>query len=216
MADITVQTLIDAYSVGVFPMAESAEDDALYWIDPDMRGILPLERFHVPRRLARTIRSGKFEIRIDSAFSHVIDACASVSGARDTTWINRRIRNLYIELFDIGHCHSVETWRDGKMVGGLYGVRLGGAFFGESMFSRQTDASKVALVYLVARLKYGGFTLLDTQFVTKHLKQFGATELPQSAYKSKLKSALQIHGDIFALDQGLPAEDVLHVVSQTS
>jgi len=216
MADITPQTLIDAYSVGIFPMAESAEDDALYWIDPEIRGILPLESFHTPKRLARTIRSGKFEIRIDSSFKDVIEACASTGNARDTTWINRRIRNLYTDLFELGYCHCVETWLDGKLVGGLYGLRLGGAFFGESMFSTTTDASKVALVYLVARLKYGGFTLLDTQFVTDHLQQFGAIEMPQAEYKKTLKKALEYSGDFQRLDQRALPADILQSVSQTS
>lgn len=216
MAEITPQTLIDAYSVGIFPMAESAEDDALYWIDPEMRGILPLSSFHIPKRLARTIRSCKFDIRIDGDFKQVIEACASTNNIRNTTWINRRIRNLYTDLFELGYCHCVETWLDGEMVGGLYGVRLGGAFFGESMFSKTRDASKVALVYLVARLKYGGFKLLDTQFVTDHLQQFGAVEMPQAEYKEALREALEYSGDFHLLNQRASPGDILQSVSQTS
>jgi len=155
-------------------MAEDADDPSLFWVEPRERGVIPLDGFRVAKRLARTVRSDRFEIRVDRDFDAVIAHCATSGEGRDRTWINARIRRLYGELFDLGHCHTVEAYRDGRLVGGLYGVRLGAAFFGESMFHTVRDASKVALVHLVARLKAGGFTLLDTQFVTDHLAQFGA------------------------------------------
>jgi leucyl/phenylalanyl-tRNA--protein transferase len=190
MIEITPQVLLKAYACGIFPMAESAEDNALYWIEPERRGILPLDRMHVPRRLARTIRNGGFEVQIDRNFEAVIDGCAAPRSGRRSTWINGRIRSLYRELFALGHCHTVEVWQDGVLTGGLYGVHLGRAFFGESMFSRARDASKIALVYLVARLKYGGFTLLDTQFVTGHLARFGAIEVSRDEFQRFLEAAL--------------------------
>jgi leucyl/phenylalanyl-tRNA--protein transferase len=188
--EITPLVLLKAYACGIFPMAESAEDNALYWIEPERRGILPLDRLHVPQRLARTIRNGGFEVKIDSDFDAVIEGCAAPRAGRRSTWINARICNLYRELFTMGHCHTVEVWQDGKLVGGLYGVHLGRAFFGESMFSRVRDASKIALVYLVARLKYGGFELLDTQFVTEHLARFGVIEVSRAEFQRKLGGAL--------------------------
>jgi len=190
MIEITPQVLLKAYACGIFPMAESAEDNALYWIEPERRGILPLDRVHIPKRLARTIRSGGFEVKIDRNFEAVIDGCAAPRSGRRSTWINGRIRGLYRELFALGHCHTVEVWQDGALIGGLYGVHLGRAFFGESMFSRARDASKIALVYLVARLKYGGFTLLDTQFVTGHLARFGAIEVSRDEFQRFLDAAL--------------------------
>src|SRR6476620_1463598 len=190
MIEITPQVLLKAYACGIFPMAESAEDNALYWIEPERRGILPLDRVHVPKRLARTIRKGGFEVRIDRNFEEVIEGCAAPRSGRRSTWINARIRNLYRELFVLRHCHTVEVWQDGQLTGGLYGVHLGHAFFGESMFSRARDASKIALVYLIARLKYGGFTLLDTQFVTGHLARFGAIEVSREEFQRLLEAAL--------------------------
>ncbi len=190
MIEITPQVLLKAYACGIFPMAESAEDNALYWIEPERRGILPLDRMHVPRRLARTIRGGGFEVKVDRNFEAVIEGCAAPRSGRRSTWINGRIRSLYRELFALGHCHTIEVWQDGALVGGLYGVHLGRAFFGESMFSRARDASKIALVYLVARLKYGGFTLLDTQFVTGHLTRFGAIEVSREEFQRLLEAAL--------------------------
>lgn len=177
--EITPQVLLKAYSCGIFPMAESADDPALYWIEPQHRGILPLDRVHVPRRLARTLRSTLLDVRIDTDFEAVIEGCAQARVGRHSTWINGRIRALYRELFRMGYCHTIEVWSGKRIVGGLYGVALGGAYFGESMFSFERDASKIALVHLVGRLVYGGFTLLDTQFVTEHLKQFGTTEVDQ-------------------------------------
>ena len=190
MIEITPQVLLKAYACGIFPMAESAEDNALYWIEPERRGILPLDHVHVPKRLARTIRRGGFEVKIDNDFEAVIEGCAAPRSGRRSTWINGRIRALYRELFALGHCHTVEVWQDGVLAGGLYGVHLGRAFFGESMFSRARDASKIALVYLVARLKYGGFTLLDTQFVTGHLARFGAIEVSRQEFQRCLEAAL--------------------------
>lgn len=214
--ELTPQVLLKAYACGIFPMAESADDPGLYWIEPEARGILPLGRFHIPRRLRRTVRNGHFEIHIDRDFDRVIAACAEAVPGRNKTWINARIRNLYGELFEIGHCHTVEAWADGKLVGGLYGVRLGGAFFGESMFSRVSDASKVALVHLVARLKVGGFRLLDSQFTTDHLKQFGAVDVDRHQYHHLLERAIEAEADFYRLPGGATGEEVLQSVSQTS
>jgi leucyl/phenylalanyl-tRNA--protein transferase len=214
--DITPQVLLKAYACGIFPMAESAEDPTLYWIEPEERGVLPLDQVRVPKRLARTIRQEKFEIRVDTSFHGVIAGCAAARAGRRTTWINRRIAELYEELFRMGYCHTVETWLDGRLVGGLYGVHLGGVFFGESMFSTERDASKVALVYLVARLIYGRFKLLDTQFVTEHLRQFGAIEISRPEFHKRLSEALQVHSGFHELPLGTAASDVLQLVSQTS
>ena len=195
LMEITPQVLLKAYACGIFPMSESADDPGMFWVEPEWRGIIPLDEFHVPKRLARTVRQNVFEIRIDSDFEAVISACAEATPDRRSTWINNRIRRLYSELFALGHCHTVETWQDGKLVGGLYGVKLGSAFFGESMFSRKTDASKVALVHLVERLKSRNFMLLDTQFTTDHLKKFGAIEVSRSEYEILLHNALQQDAD---------------------
>lgn len=195
LVEITPEVLLKAYACGIFPMAESASDPGLYWIEPDRRGVIPLENFHMSGRLARTVRSDRFEIRIDHDFDAVIDGCAKPGPGRRKTWINKRIRRLYTDLAAIGHCHTVEAWQDGKLAGGLYGVRLGGAFFGESMFHTETDASKVALVHLAARLIKGGFVLLDTQFVTEHLRGFGAVDVPRRTYHKLLEDALAISGD---------------------
>lgn len=216
MIEITPQVLLKAYACGIFPMAESADDNALYWIEPERRGILPLDAIHVPKRLSRTIRQGRFEIRTDSDFDGVIDGCAGARPERRSTWINDRIRTLYRELYNLGHCHTVEAWREGRLVGGLYGVHLGGAFFGESMFSHERDASKIALVYLAARLKFGGFKLLDTQFVTEHLTRFGATEVTREAFQRLLEEALAVSADFFALSADVSPDSVLQLVSQTS
>ena len=190
MLTLTPDLLLQAYAVGIFPMAESAEDQELFWVDPQRRGIIPLDDFHVPRRLRRTVRNGGFEIRCDTAFAAVMRGCAAATSERPQTWINDEIIQLYTALFRRGAAHSVEAWLDGTLVGGLYGVHIGAVFFGESMFSRVTDASKVALVHLVARLRRGGFMLLDTQFTTVHLERFGAVEIPRRAYHARLKAAL--------------------------
>jgi leucyl/phenylalanyl-tRNA--protein transferase len=187
---ITPSLLLRAYACGIFPMADSADDPTLYWVEPRIRGVLPLDRFHVSRRLARTVRSDPYEIRVDSDFEGVIGGCAAPRPGRRITWINEPIRRLYGELFRAGHVHTVEAWRDGRLVGGLYGLKLAAAFFGESMFSAERDASKVALVHLVAQLKAGGFTLLDTQFLTPHLAQFGAIEIPRDRYVRLLDEAI--------------------------
>ena len=202
LVEITPEVLLKAYACGIFPMAESADDSGLYWIEPELRGVLPLEGFHVSSRLERTVRSDAFEIRVDTAFEAVLDGCAAPGAGRDKTWINGRIRRLYGDLYEIGHCHSVEAWRDDRLVGGLYGVELGGAFFGESMFHTERDASKVALVHLVARLRRGGFRLLDTQFVTEHLRRFGAVETPRREYHRLLEHALRVEADFFAWEKG--------------
>ena len=171
-------------------MAERRDDPDLFWVSPQSRGIIPLETFHVPKRLQRTVRSDRFMVTADEAFGEVMRACAAPTDERPESWINEEILRLYAALHASRHAHSIECWRDGTLVGGLYGVRLGGAFFGESMFSRERDASKVALVHLVARMKHGKFSLLDTQFITEHLKQFGTVEIPRGDYLARLKRAL--------------------------
>ncbi|MCB5175937.1 leucyl/phenylalanyl-tRNA--protein transferase [Microvirga lenta] len=193
--EITPEILLKAYAAGIFPMAEDANDPSLFWVEPRERGIIPLDRFHVGKRLARTVRSDHFEVRVDQDFDAVIDGCAAPGFDRERTWINGRIRRLYGELFDTGYCHTVEVYQDNRLVGGLYGVRLRSAFFGESMFHTERDASKVALVHLVARLRRGGFTLLDTQFVTPHLAQFGAIEVSRRSYKQMLRAAMDQEAD---------------------
>jgi leucyl/phenylalanyl-tRNA--protein transferase len=214
--EITPQVLLKAYGCGIFPMAESAGDPTLYWIEPERRGVLPLNAVHVPKRLARTINQNVFEVRVDHDFEGVISGCAASRVGRRTTWINKRIRELYGELFEMGDCHTVETWLNGELVGGLYGVQLGRAFFGESMFSYVTDASKVALVYLVARLNKGGFQLLDTQFVTEHLKRFGAIEISRDQFHRQLETALQGRADFGALPRDFSSRGILQLVSQAS
>ncbi len=182
--------MLKAYRLGLFPMAETRQAARLYWLDPEQRGILPLDGFHMPRKLRRLVRSGRFVVTADADFPSVIAACARARAGRDDTWINADIERLFTELARRGHAHSLETRLDGKLVGGLYGVVIGGAFFGESMFSLVTDASKVALVHLVARLRLAGFTLLDTQFVTSHLARFGALEIARADYKRMLARAV--------------------------
>ena len=189
---ITPEIVLRAYAEGLFPMAERHQDPDLFWVSPDQRGIFPLENFHVAKRLARTVRSDKFTVTVATAFRDVMLACATPAEGREETWINDEILRLYTALFASGHAHSVETRRNGELVGGLYGVQLGGAFFGESMFSRTTDASKVALVHLVARLKAGGFRLLDAQFLTPHLASLGAIEIPRVRYIAKLNQAITV------------------------
>ncbi len=216
MSMITPQVLLKAYSVGVFPMAESADDPSLYWIEPDERGVLPLHEFHISRSLKKSVRHAGFEIRIDTAFEQVMKLCAQKTGDRKDTWINARILRLYGQLHKMGCCHSVESWRDGELVGGLYGVRLGAAFFGESMFARATDASKVALVHLVARLNFGGFKLLDAQFVNDHLKQFGCHKLPKKEYRPILDVATEADADFFAFKNDTNVEQVLRLSSPHS
>jgi leucyl/phenylalanyl-tRNA--protein transferase len=210
--EITPEVLLKAYACGIFPMAESADDPALYWIEPEKRGVIPLDTFHVPGRLARTVRSERFAIHVNRDFDGVLDGCAEPRPGRARTWINTRIRVLYQKLYQIGHCHSIEAYEDGRLAGGLYGVCLGRAFFGESMFHRGRDASKVALVHLVARLKAGGFQLLDTQFVTDHLKTFGALEVSRRQYHRMLEGSLVGEADFSVFDdaRAMTGEEALH------
>ncbi len=209
MIPLTPDILLQAYAAGIFPMAESADDLELFWVDPKRRGIFPLDAFHVPRRLRRVLRRGTFTVRADTAFAAVMHGCAEASETRPSTWINDEIVRLYTKLHRRGMAHSVECWHGAELVGGLYGVSLGAAFFGESMFSRVTDASKVALVHLVARLKLGGYRLLDTQFLTPHLAQFGAIEISRAHYHRLLAEALRYRA-VFPVDlpAGLGAEGV--------
>ena len=217
---LTPQIVLDAYSKGLFPMAENRRDKQLFWIDPEVRGILPLDNFHIPRSLKKKIRNNPFEVRFDHNFPAVIRACAHQKPKRRETWINDEIIELYTKLFCMRHAHSVECWQEEKLVGGLYGISIGGAFFGESMFSSERDSSKIALVHLVARLNLAGFTLLDTQFITDHLKQFGAIEISRVEYHRILSGALNL--DVgFHLEVSLDAEEgvlrrILQSKTQTS
>ncbi|MBI2719936.1 MAG: leucyl/phenylalanyl-tRNA--protein transferase [Rhizobiales bacterium] len=213
MSAITPQILLRAYAAGIFPMAESAEDNALYWVEPEERGIIPLDGLHISRSLRKVVRKQSFEIAIDRDFAAVIASCAAKTADRKSTWINARIRNLYIQLFRIGACHSVECWKGGELVGGLYGVRIGAAFFGESMFSRVPDASKVALVHLVARLNAGGFRLLDAQFVNPHLERLGAIIVAKTDYHRLLEPALAAEADFFAYRADRDAEETLRLAA---
>jgi leucyl/phenylalanyl-tRNA--protein transferase len=207
--DVTADLMLRAYRAGLFPMAETRRGDRLYWLDPELRGILPLDGFHLSRRLRRTVLNGPFTVTSDKDFPGVIARCAAPAEGREDTWINRDIERLFTALHERGHAHSLEVWLEGALVGGLYGVVLGGAFFGESMFSTARDASKVALVHLVARLRLGGFTLLDTQFVTSHLSQFGACEVPRDAYKAMLERAVKVPAIwLGAPERGLLAEAI--------
>jgi leucyl/phenylalanyl-tRNA--protein transferase len=219
MESFSARDLLACYARGVFPMADAREDARVFLIDPERRGVIPLEAFHVPARLARTVRTEPYELRIDSAFHEVVLACATPAAGRAETWINRPIEKLYLRLHDMGFAHSVECWRDGVLVGGLYGVALKGAFFGESMFSRARDASKVALVHLAARLIAGGYRLLDAQFMTEHLAQFGAEEIGRRDYQRRLEKALAVEGDFQCAGAGgAPGAGaaVLQLISQAS
>ncbi|MGG7565364.1 leucyl/phenylalanyl-tRNA--protein transferase [Rhodovulum sp. DZ06] len=209
---ITPTLLLRAYAAGVFPMAQSADAEDIFWVDPKRRGVLPLDAFHVPKSLKKRIRKGGFFVTCNRDFKGVLDGCAG----REETWINPEIAQLYTDLNAAGRAQSIEVWMDGVLAGGLYGVSLGSAWFGESMFSRRPDASKIALVWLVARLRHGGYTLLDTQFVTGHLGRFGATEIDRADYHQQLEDALQREADFFALSEGAPAERVLQLSTQTS
>lgn len=201
----------------MFPMGEARDDPRIFLVEPERRGVIPLGGFHIPTRLRRTVRTDAFSVRVDTAFDAVLDACAAAGPGREDSWINAPIRRLYIALNARGHAHSVECWRDERLVGGLYGVTLGGAFFGESMFTRERDASKVALVHLVARLKRGGWSLLDAQFLTSHLGQFGAIETPQAAYLRLLRSARSLRPDDRALFEPMTgAEAVFYALQPTT
>ena len=209
MSTITPHILLRAYSAGIFPMAESAEDNALYWVAPEERGVIPLDGLRISQSLRKRVRRQSFDVRIDSDFDSVIRACAERTRDRPSTWINNRILSLYSQLHRMGCCHSVECWNGDTLVGGLYGVRIGAVFFGESMFSRATDASKVALVHLVARLNAGGFKLLDAQFVNPHLERMGAVSLPKTEYHKVMEPLLGIDGDFFAFGSDRDPEAVL-------
>lgn len=221
MYAMSPETLIKAYAIGVFPMAEAHDDDRIFFVDPDERGILPLDDVHIPRRLRKTVRQAPYQVTINQDFEGVIDGCREITSTREDSWINPQIRQLYVALHKLGFGYSIEVWSqtndDRKLVGGLYGVALAGAFFGESMFSRATDASKIALVHLMAYLKAGGFTLLDTQFTNPHLEQFGVVEISRDAFKEKLAKALEadakmpLSGD---LDQMV--QDFLQARTETS
>jgi leucyl/phenylalanyl-tRNA--protein transferase len=213
MKSFSIEDLIACYQRGVFPMAETRQDDRVYLVDPELRGVIPLERFHLSRRLGRTIRAGAFQVRIDSAFREVVGQCAEARPDRPETWISRPIQELYTALHLRGLAHSVECWREGRLVGGLYGVSLAGAFFGESMFSIERDASKVALAHLVARLKLGGYLLLDAQFMTGHLAQFGAEEIPRAEYHQRLEQALAHSADFYRMPGRADGPDVLRALA---
>lgn len=208
------EELLNCYATGVFPMGEARDDPRIFLVEPEERGVIPLDGFHIPTRLKRTVRTEPFVVRVSTAFDAVLDACASPSPGREDTWINGPIRRLYVALQAMGHAHSIECWKDERLVGGLYGVTLGGAFFGESMFSRERDASKVALVHLVARLKRGGWRLLDAQFLTDHLSQFGAVETPQATYLEMLKVARTVRPNARSLYEPLSGESAVFYALQ--
>lgn len=216
MIFISPDTVLNAYASGVFPMAEDRESDELFWVDPKMRGIIPLDQFHLSKRLTKSIRQGRFRITCDRAFTDVMRACAAPGNDRERSWINARIIAIYSELHALGHAHSIECWSDEALVGGLYGISIGAAFFGESMFHTATDASKVALAALVGRLRTGGYKLLDIQFITEHLKQFGALEISRADYLTRLARAIKQEADFYSLAEDASADDVLQAITQTS
>lgn len=213
---LSTDDLLKAYTLGYFPMSESRDDPDVFWVLPEYRGVLRLEDFHLPRSLKKAVKQNRVEIRVDTAFRETMLGCAAPATGRQDTWINDRILETYCELHRQGHAHSVEAWKDGELVGGLYGVSLNGAFFGESMFSRVTDASKIALVHLVARMKAGGYKLLDTQFHTDHLGQFGITEVPKVKYQILLEEALAVRGNFYALPPQIDGSIILQSTTQTS
>ncbi|XBQ15529.1 MAG: leucyl/phenylalanyl-tRNA--protein transferase [Oceanicaulis sp.] len=216
MRGFGVRELLGCYARGVFPMAEARDDPRIFLLEPDERGVIPLDAFHISKSLRKTVRKDVFHVTIDRCFPAVVRACASPAPGREETWINESIERLYLDMHAQGHAHSIECWSEGNLVGGLYGVKLGAAFFGESMFSRATDASKTALVHLVARLKAGGFRLLDAQFLTEHLERFGAVAVPRRSYQRMLTEALNSEADLFALPEGLPGAQLLQSMTQKS
>ena len=213
---IDPEELLKAYTLGYFPMARSRTDDAAIWVLPDFRGVLPLEKARAPKRLIRTLKQEVFDVRVDTAFTEVIAACARKSKGREDTWINHAIEDVYHELHHMGFAHSVECWRDGHLVGGLYGVAIGAIFCGESMFSLERDASKIAMLHLIARLKVGDFKLLDTQFHTEHLGQFGVTECPDTDYQRMLEEYIPLTADFLAAPPQFSSDTVLQSITQTS
>ena len=212
LTDFTLDDLINCYRTGIFPMSDARDDDYLFLVDPPMRGVLPLDDFHVPSRLSRTIRQDAYTIRIDTAFTQIIELCAEEALNRTSTWISHSIQALYQALFARGLAHSVEVWEGENLLGGLYGVSIGGAFFGESMVSRARDVSKIAFVHLVARLKVGGFTLLDCQFQTEHLRQFGVVEMPKAEYLEKLAAAINLKTDFYDLPRTASGQMVMSLL----
>ena len=216
MTTLTTERLLEAYRCGIFPMAEGRESEDLFWVEPKMRGILPLDAFHLPKELKKLIKKESFHVTADQAFLKVMRLCASPEAGREDTWINEDILALYGKLHQEGNAHSIEVWQMGELVGGLYGVAIDGAFCGESMFHLKTGASKVALAYTVARLKAGGFCLFDVQFMTEHLKRFGTIEIPQSEYLEKLEKALEITSDFYSLSEESTTADILQLIAQTS
>ncbi|GAA5067419.1 leucyl/phenylalanyl-tRNA--protein transferase [[Roseibacterium] beibuensis] len=209
---LSPELMLRAYAAGIFPMSEGADDDDLFWVDPQRRGVFPLDGFHISRSLRRRIRRGGFEVRVNSSFAEVVHGCAD----REPTWINAELFGVYLALHQAGFAHSVEVYEDGDLTGGVFGITLGAAYFGESMFSRRPDASKLALAWLVARLNYGGFRLFDTQFVTEHLISLGAVEVPRADYREGLAQALTETADFHAMPSDLPVQDVLQLSTQTS
>lgn len=216
MTEVSIELLLRAYSCGIFPMADSRDPGELYWVEPKIRGILPLERFHLPRSLRRTIKKQPFRVTVDRAFSRVIRLCGAPEAGRADTWINEEIVRVYCELFAQGHAHSIECWRGDRLAGGLYGVEIGAAFFGESMFHLESEASKVALAYTVARLKAGGYTLFDVQFVSEHLKRFGVAGVAKETYLMALQDALKRKANFYRLPDEPSAEEVLQLIAHTS
>lgn len=213
---LTPQILLRAYAKGWFPMAEGRSQTELFWVEPERRGVIPMDRFHVPRRLRRTVRQDPYRVTIDSAFDRVIRECAEPTAGREESWINDELIDLYGRMHRLGHAHSVECWQGMDLAGGLYGVSLGGVFFGESMFSRRPNASKIALVFLAARLMAGGYRLLDAQFVTDHLKQFGIQEVPRDQFLRLLEPAALLSGNFYSLPSGLAGAEILQSITQTS
>ncbi|OUR78064.1 leucyl/phenylalanyl-tRNA--protein transferase [Alphaproteobacteria bacterium 46_93_T64] len=216
MTVLTPEILLNAYTHGIFPMSESRDDPEIFWVDPEKRGIFPLDDFHLSKSLRKKIKKSPFKITVNTSFRKVMKACAEPANDRPSTWINRTILDLYTELHQQGNAHSIECWQDEELVGGLYGVSFAGAFCGESMFSREKDASKIALTALIARLKIGGFQLLDTQFLTDHLATLGAIEIPREEYHRLLDKALAVNGDFYSLPFDCSASDILQSITQTS
>jgi len=216
LLEITPQVLLKAYACGIFPMAETADDPSIFWVEPEMRGILPLDAFHIPKSLKKAFRKSTFKVVFNKSFMETVSACAEQTDTRRETWINSGIKGLYSELHAMGHAHSVEVYEGEELVGGLYGVRLGRAFFGESMFSRRTNASKIALIHLVYEMRRAGFVLLDTQFTTAHLEKFGVIEVPKNEYHVMLEAALKSETHFLPQDGGATSDSILQLLSQTS
>ncbi len=216
MTSLTTKHLLEAYRCGIFPMAETRDSEELFWVEPKMRGILPLGSFHMPKELKKLIKKERFRVTVNKAFLKVMQLCGSPAAGREETWINEDILALYGKLREEGHAHSIEVWEMGELAGGLYGVAIGGAFCGESMFHLKTGASKVALAYTVARLKAGGFVLFDVQFLTGHLKRFGGIEVSRDEYLAELQKALELTPDFYSLSEAVSAEEVLQLIAQTS